>query len=216
MVLAWSLIRFIFSESVPYRTCSNWNPQPFLVTKYCPNGNVMDYIREFPEVNRMSILHQVSVGMMYLHSQSIIHADLKAANILIGDDHKALICDFGLSQLKDQGKASQSNSRVIQGTLSYMAPEYLEGDPIDYPADVYSFAMTSWQIHTGLVPFADVPRRTFYRWVIDKQNRPEYPNSMNKSLWNLIQDCWQHEPAKRPTFPEIEASFKPLTDPCKL
>jgi len=75
--------------------------------------------------------------------------------------------------------------------------------------------MTAWQIHTGLVPFADVPRRTFYRWVIDKQNRPEYPNSMNKSLWTLVQDCWQHEPTKRPTFPEVEASLKPLIDPYK-
>jgi len=69
--------------------------QPFLVSKYCANGNVMDFICEYPEVNRLLIvgnarhpvfsiltpscqLHQVSSGMMYLHSQSIIHADLKA------------------------------------------------------------------------------------------------------------------------------------------
>ncbi|KAF8966869.1 kinase-like domain-containing protein, partial [Flammula alnicola] len=190
---------------------------PFLVTKYCPNGNVMNYIREYPEANRLSILHQVSVGMMYLHSQSIIHADLRAANILIGDDDKALICDFGLSQLEGQPSSSPSNSLVIQGTLNYMAPEYLdsEGESIDFPADVYSFAMTAWQIHTGLVPFSEVPMRTFYRWVIDKEQRPEYPNSMNKALWSLIQECWQHDPAKRPTFPEVEASLKPLVESCK-
>ncbi len=131
----------------------------------------------------------------------------------MGDDHKALICDFGLSHLKE-GHKSTTISNAIQGTLNYMAPEYLDGAPIDYPADVYSFAMTAWQIYTGLVPFSEVPRRAFHRHVIDKQERPEYPNSMNKTLWTLIQDCWQHDPTRRPTFSEIEASLKPLSEPC--
>ncbi|KAH9476950.1 Dual specificity protein kinase shkA [Psilocybe cubensis] len=139
------------------------------------------------------------------------HPLTKYANILIGDDEKAMICDFGLSQLKDQVVSTQSNSRIIQGTPNYMAPEYLEGDPIDYPVDVYSFGMTAWQIHTGLIPFNDVPRRSFYRWVIDKKNRPNYPDSMNKTLWTLLQECWQHDPVRRPTFTGVEATLKSLT-----
>ncbi|KAF8154118.1 kinase-like domain-containing protein [Crassisporium funariophilum] len=185
-------LRLNHPRIVPFYGACLEAKKPFLVTKYCPNGNVMDYIREYPEANRLLI-----------------------ANILMGDDDKALICDFGLSLFKDQVNTSQSNSHVLQGTLNYMAPEYLDGNPIDYPADVYSFAMTVWQIHTGLVPFSEVPRRSFQRWVIDKQERPEYPNSMNKALWTLIRQCWQHDASKRPPFTEVEASLQNLMEPYK-
>ncbi|KAF9528867.1 kinase-like domain-containing protein [Crepidotus variabilis] len=209
----WS--RLHHPRILPFYGACLASEKPFLVTKYCANGNVMDYMRDFPEVNRLLILHEISSGMVYLHEKTIIHADLKAANILIGDDHKALICDFGLSHLKDQ-TMSTSTMHTIQGTLNYMAPEYLDGAPIDYPADIYSFAMTAWQIYTGLVPFSDVPQRAFYRVVIDREERPEYPNSMSSPLWVLVQECWDQDPKSRPTFLEVEASLLPMVEPCML
>jgi len=131
----------------------------------------------------------------------------------MGDDHTALICDFGLSHLKE-GQRSTTISNAIQGTLNFMAPERFDAAPVNYPADVYSFAMTAWQIHTGLVPFPGISLDAFHLHVIEQQERPEYPNSMNKTLWTLIQDCWQPDPTRRPTFSGIEASLQPISEPC--
>ncbi|KAF8999811.1 kinase-like domain-containing protein [Cyathus striatus] len=190
--------------------------QPFTLTRYCANGNVLEYLKQNMYANRVSILHQISSGMAYLHSQRVIHADLKAANILIGDDHKALISDFGLSQLKDQSLSHTNCTRaavnIVQGTLRWMAPELIEGEPLDYPADVYSFGITSWEIYTGLTPFADIPDRAFSRRVIDRGERPAYPSTMNKALWNLIQQCWGHDSAVRPSFSTLEASIQNIID----
>ena len=89
-----------------------------------------------------------------------------------------------------------------------MAPEYFDKGTIDYPMDVYSFAMTTWQIYTGLFPLADIQIGLKDR-IVTNQERPEYPDSMFPELWDVIEKCWRHNPEERPTFLDVEAFLKP-------
>jgi hypothetical protein len=90
-----------------------------------------------------------------------------------------------------------------------MAPEYLDGET-DYPADVYSFAMSAWQVHTGCVPFSQIPWRKLRNHI--RTERPERPGSMNNQLWSYLQRCWIDEPRSRMKFVEIEHVLKTLLD----
>ncbi|KAG6806906.1 hypothetical protein H0H93_002249, partial [Arthromyces matolae] len=134
---------------------------PFIVSEFCESGNALDYLRKNSHTNRMQLLYDVASGMAYLHDVGIIHADLKASNILIGKTGEALIADFGLSQIQDQvsssirvTRASRTSSERVVGTVRWMAPELLMGKGLNKPADIYSFALTAWEFYTnGAVPF---------------------------------------------------------------
>jgi len=98
-----------------------------------------------------------------------------------------------------------------------MAPERLDGNPPDKAADVYSFAITAWELFTGSVPFSNVPDRALVRKVADKHERPERPALMeSEPLWNLVQHCWKQEPAGRPAFDSIHTRLKSLLNECEI
>jgi serine/threonine protein kinase len=168
--------------------------------------------------------------MNYLHKLHVIHADIKAvnkslhplccslsllvaqANILIGDDGKVLLADFGISKVQNQLTIKRRTSN--DGTPRWMAPELLDGGNLDLPCDVYSFAITTWELYTGKIPFSNVPDTAVPHVVVDMQHRPNRPASLfNDALWLLIEKCWQPDPLKRPTFSTIHADIKPMTSP---
>ncbi|KAF9528866.1 kinase-like domain-containing protein [Crepidotus variabilis] len=183
----------------------------FLVTEFCSNGNVMNYIRSFPEANLLSLLHQASKGIQHLHDIKIIHSNLKPANILVHADHRVVIHDQELARLKDDATMSGSASRHhIYGNWNYMSPEYLDGQA-DYPIDVYSFAMSAWQMYTGCVPFSKINWRQLRQHI--SSSRPERPGTMSDPLWLLVQRWWAGDPGRRPTFKEIEPSLKAFLEP---
>ena len=118
--------------------------------------------------------------------------------------------DHEVARLKDDATLSASISRHNNlGTWNFMAPEYLDGET-DYPADVYSFAMSAWQVYTGCIPFSRIPWRKLRKHI--RTDRPERPGSMNDQLWSYMQRCWIDEPRSRMKFVEIELVLKTLLD----
>jgi len=121
-----------------------------------------------------------------------------------------MVQDHEVAMLKDDATLSASISRHNSlGTWNFMAPEYLDGET-DYPADVYSFAMSAWQIHTGCVPFSQISRRKLRTHI--RTVRPERPASMDNQVWSYLQRCWTEEPRSRMKFVEIELVLKTLLD----
>jgi serine/threonine protein kinase len=121
-----------------------------------PNCNRLELVIDTPHCRSSMFLirlqiHHVSLGLTYLHSQNVIHGDLKAVNILIDDGPKALLSDFGLSMIK-----ANSNSRLTkhvdipQGSLYWMAPELFEGKRMRLPCDIYAFGMTMFEVGSAL------------------------------------------------------------------
>ena len=92
--------------------------------------------------------------MVYLHNmKEMLHRELKSSNVLIGQDYKVKLCDFGLSGHRNKNK-KQKKSRI--GTYQWMAPEVIRNESMDFHSDVYSFGVILWQVLTESIPYYDL------------------------------------------------------------
>ncbi|KAL8162893.1 hypothetical protein V2J09_014382 [Rumex salicifolius] len=137
--------------------CIN-NTEKLLVYEYMPQGTLAQHLFEWRELGfspltwkqRVTIALDVARGVEYLHSlaqSSFIHRDLKPTNILLGDDMRAKVADFGLVKNAPDGKYSMVTR--LAGTFGYLAPEYAATGRVTTKVDVYAFGIILMEIITG-------------------------------------------------------------------
>jgi hypothetical protein len=95
---------------------------------------------------------QLLEGLAYAHDASVIHRDVKPANIMVGPDGNVKVMDFGLSRRTSE-MSSETNAGEIVGTIAYLAPERFLGKVADARSDLYSVGAMMYEIFTGRVPF---------------------------------------------------------------
>lgn len=129
-----------------------------LVYEYMPQGTLSQHLFNWSELGlkplewtrRLTIALDVARGVEYLHGlahQSFIHRDLKPSNILLGDDMRAKVADFGLVRLAPEGKFSVETK--LAGTFGYLAPEYAVTGRVTTKVDLYSFGVILMELITG-------------------------------------------------------------------
>ena len=95
--------------------------------------------------------------MKYLHSQGMVHRDLKSANILLDENMNVKICDFGMTKTIESIQ-NTINKDKFAGSIPYSAPEYLDPKRVkerSYEGDVYSFGVILWELITRKIPWQD-------------------------------------------------------------
>jgi serine/threonine-protein kinase len=104
----------------------------------------------------VAILGQVASALDVAHARGLVHRDVKPANVLLtrhgGEDDYAYLCDFGLAKHAST-VSSLTGSRAIVGTVDYLAPEQIEGRPVDGRVDVYALGCVLYECLTGDAPF---------------------------------------------------------------
>ncbi|KAF9435735.1 hypothetical protein BGZ76_005628 [Entomortierella beljakovae] len=116
----------------------------YIVTEFLPLGNlrrwIQDDTKEFGWDTRISFAIDISLALAYLHHKNIIHRDLKGENLLISENMRVKVCDFGFS--REEAKDDDEMRRISYcGTDGYMAPEILLGEDFDCSVDVFSFGV---------------------------------------------------------------------------
>ena len=96
-----------------------------------------------------------------------------------------------------------TQTKAVQGTAAYMAPELLEDNVFDEKSDVYSFAILLWEIYDRGVPWRGLQPMQIMRKVVDKRERPPMPSGMPDDMRTLVGTCWSPGPDDRPAFVEI-------------
>lgn len=123
----------------------------------------------------IEIIRSVLAGLTYAHEKQVIHRDVKPANILVGDDGVVKLLDFGIAKIF--GSEGLTKTGALIGTPWYCSPEQILGQDMDYRTDIYSAAISFYQMITGRVPF-------------DSENNSEYQ----------IQKAHLETPPPRPTL----------------
>lgn len=126
----------------------------YLVMPYIGGGSLQSLLRQrgplsLEEATRS--LEQICAALDYAHARNIVHLDLKPLNLLLHEDGRLLLSDFGLAHLMEQGAIEGSTSLQF-GTPSYMAPEHLQGQP-ERRSDLYALGIMLYQMLTLRVPF---------------------------------------------------------------
>ncbi|XP_004293346.1 PREDICTED: serine/threonine-protein kinase HT1-like isoform 2 [Fragaria vesca subsp. vesca] len=186
------LSRLFHPNIVQFLAACKKPPVYCIITEYMSQGTL-----------RMLAL-DISRGMEYLHSQGVIHRDLKSNNLLLNDDMRVKVADFGTSCLETQCQETKGN----KGTYRWMAPEMIKEKPCSRKVDVYSFGIVLWELTTSLLPFQGMTPVQAAFAVAEKNERPPLPASCQPALAHLIKRCWAPNPSKRPDFSDIVSALE--------
>ncbi|GKV38291.1 hypothetical protein SLEP1_g46216 [Rubroshorea leprosula] len=172
-----------------------------LFMEYVPGGTLHDEISRhgdcLPEVTVRLYTRQILLGLEYLHSNGIVHCDIKAQNVLVTNSG-VKIADLGCARRDDDDEMSCADS-PIAGTPVYMAPEVARGEQQGFPADVWALGCTVVKMVTGKVPWAnDVsdPVSTLYR-IGFSSDVPEIPSLIPDEAKDFLGKCLDRDPSER-------------------
>ncbi len=141
---------------VPIIEAAEADGRHYLAVDYVPGGSLGDRLQdstplEVAEVVR--VVSEVAAGLDALHQAGIIHRDIKPGNILFAADGTALLTDFGLA--KGPAYTVLTKPGQVMGTLDYLAPELIRGEPGTPLTDVYALGCLAFECAIGKAPFAD-------------------------------------------------------------
>ncbi len=130
---------------------------PYLVLEYIEGPTLADLMDSGLEDSRVpNLLDQIAAGLDYAHARGVIHRDIKPGNVLMTDDGRAVLADFGLAWLLEGAHLTLTGGVI--GTPEYMSPEQASGEPIDHRSDIYALGVVLYEMLVGERPFvADTP-----------------------------------------------------------
>ena len=122
---------------------------PYIVMEYV-KGKSLEQAGKVPVENALSLVRELAEALDCAHSAGVIHRDLKPSNILLTEDGRAKIADFGVAKLN---LSELTSCGQILGTPAFMSPEQLNGDPVDGRSDLFSLGVIFYTLLTGHRPF---------------------------------------------------------------
>ena len=99
----------------------------------------------------VDVVRQTLLGLEHAHRQGIVHRDIKPENVLVTTEGVVKVADFGLARAYADGRQTQAGT--VTGTVQYLAPEQIRGEPADPRSDLYSLGIVTYELLTGKLPF---------------------------------------------------------------
>ncbi|XP_078279432.1 tyrosine-protein kinase Fgr isoform X4 [Rhinoraja longicauda] len=180
----------------------------YIVTEFMTQGSLLDFLKDgdgrilkLPQLVDMSA--QVAAGMAYIERMNYIHRDLRAANILVGENLVCKIADFGLARLIEDNEYTARQGAKFP--IKWTAPEAALYGKFTIKSDVWSFGILLTELVTkGRVPYPGMNNREVLEQV-ERGYRMPSPNACPASLHELMIQCWKKDPEERHTFEYLQS-----------
>lgn len=169
--------------------------------------NHQKYSDVFLQSKRTEIAMDIAKGLNFLHTRrpSIIHRDLKSANILLDDSFRAKISDFGLAKVTQDTVSLIATNPNVAGTVAWMAPElFINIDAgCTMASDIYSYGMVLWELVTREHPYKNQTNPEIIKFCVTNGQREPIPEGALYILTKLITECRSQEPNERPNMEQV-------------
>ena len=185
----------------------------FIIMEYVDGIDLYDLLERSPRLPpdiAAIITLQLARGLDYAHFRGIIHRDIKPANIMVSMQGDVKLMDFGIARHERFGDLTETGTGL--GTPSYMSPEQILGDKLDFRSDLFSVGIVLYQMLTGRKPFVEDESRTVMQKI--RLDRYESPKKLGvevpRKLERIMARCLQKMPANR--YPTSQALIDDLTE----
>ena len=153
---------------------------------------------------------QIARGLAAAHEKGIVHRDLKPENVILSKDGRVKILDFGLAKLAPQARAGEeltsagtrsllTEAGAVYGTVGYMSPEQVRGEPVDGRSDIFSFGTILYELLAGTNPFRAATSAETMTAILRHEPPPlsEPPIAVAPALSQIVARCLDKRPEKR-------------------
>ncbi|KXN89052.1 Cytokinesis protein sepH [Leucoagaricus sp. SymC.cos] len=199
-------------------------PQTCLVSPFMKNGNLKYYAARLPQKSRLPLISDVVNGLHYLHDLGIVHGDLKGENVLISDEGRGLITDFGASHINT---ATAATGFLSLTTLRFSAPETVSGNKTPTKkCDIWSLSCLLYEALSRKPPYYQYKMDVQILFALARKETPSRPgfsddddieededdwdddikhdyDAIDDQAWGLIIKCCSVEPEKRPNITQV-------------
>eukprot|EP01012_Entosiphon_sulcatum_P020282 TRINITY_DN25259_c0_g1_i1.p1 TRINITY_DN25259_c0_g1~~TRINITY_DN25259_c0_g1_i1.p1 ORF type:complete len:1194 (+),score=119.50 TRINITY_DN25259_c0_g1_i1:64-3645(+) len=194
------LLKYRHDNIVAYLGCAFVEQSLFIITEFVGGGSLFRIMQQFKPLPTASVAHyamDILQGLAYLHRHGVVHRDVKPHNVLLDQNGRCKLADFGTAG----AVALHQGTSGFQGTPLYMAPEALRGIT-SAASDVWSYGVTVLHLSLGKVPWESQRLDTFLQNHSRLTVSPDL-GGCEDPVRSFIAECLQPEPAKRPTADDL-------------
>ncbi|KAG8934244.1 hypothetical protein FRC02_010305 [Tulasnella sp. 418] len=184
-----------------------------LITPWYANGDIVNYLKLHPTVNRLLLTLDIAEGLTYIHAVGLVHGVVKGANVLVNDYGRAKLCDIGLTHL-----LTRDNQRILlsdpASRMRWMAHEILKKEQLSTAySDVWSFGCVVMEVMLDIMPYPRLGGWVELQTAITNGLQPlewsDCPSSeADQHFWEHIYRCWESDPFRRPLMRDMVAMIK--------
>ena len=179
---------------------------PYIVSELLDGATIRDQLKQGPVRKAVDIAVGIASGLSAAHEKGIVHRDLKPENIFLTTDGRVKILDFGIAKLvgsaenaSDATTVAGTQDGTVLGTVGYMAPEQVRGQPVDHRADIFAFGATLYEMVSGQGAFRAATTADTMAAVLNSEPPPlaSGGRGVPPALARIVARCLEKSPAAR-------------------